>query len=580
MKFAGSKIAARVSVALCVSGVIAVSSTDAAASSRSVKLSTPEVLEITSRSTTSGRVDVVVKITPQTNLRSFRKISVEVESGTSKCVVRNASTSCLMKNVKVGQRLKIRLRAKSGKSLSNWSKPVTYKVRAGKVWKSPRLRPFPPKTDLARARVLSSVFTKVSVVQSISRRSTIKTASVNSDSPSGSDVVFTTTGVIAYARADSANSGSGLLAVMGDGTTTDALLSGAATIENFYLAPTGDLYVVFQNMIALTQGGQPCLLAKVNMLSGIPSCVDSSLSQIMWARGGSTVKKTPPVQFDNAGSVYYAGYSFVNNSTVLRRVSSTGAVTDIINDNISLRDFLVLTDGTVLLSGSTNSSGSQWLRRLSPSGAVKNLVLASSGPLWVFADGNVYAGVFSGTMSGVKRYLTSQDVLENKFWISSNTVPEGAYYTLNGSSQNVPECAPQADTPVVPNQGFCVSSGAAMSSVFNISGSTYVVAGQGILEGKLFKYFPTVEKVNIQSVVDIKLAEQAGTNIVLAGTNTSGVNTVAVFNTLTNQETVVMDGSNEIEVYSMSYNSSRNTVVFSGLRFSDNTFVVGEVLLT
>jgi hypothetical protein len=40
-----------------------------------------------------------------------------------------------------------------------------------------------------------------------------------------------------------------------------------------------------------------------------------------------------------------------------------------------------------------------------------------------------------------------------------------------------------------------------------------------------------------------------------------------------------MDGSIEVEIFSMTYSQKKNAVMFSGLRFSDNKFVVGEVSL-
>jgi len=40
-----------------------------------------------------------------------------------------------------------------------------------------------------------------------------------------------------------------------------------------------------------------------------------------------------------------------------------------------------------------------------------------------------------------------------------------------------------------------------------------------------------------------------------------------------------MDGSNQIEIYSMTYVPALGKVMFSGLRFSDNSYVVGEIAI-
>jgi hypothetical protein len=38
-----------------------------------------------------------------------------------------------------------------------------------------------------------------------------------------------------------------------------------------------------------------------------------------------------------------------------------------------------------------------------------------------------------------------------------------------------------------------------------------------------------------------------------------------------------MDASNEIEIYNMNYVASTNMIMFDGLRFSDNQYVIGQV---
>jgi hypothetical protein len=96
---------------------------------------------------------------------------------------------------------------------------------------------------------------------------------------------------------------------------------------------------------------------------------------------------------------------------------------------------------------------------------------------------------------------------------------------------------------------------------------------------QLWQYFPTVERTNIQKTSSVVLAVQAGKNIVLSGLDPSKRNVLTIYNPVTKQETVVMDGSNEVEIYSMSYSQKKNAIMFSGLRFSDNKYVVGEVSL-
>ena len=75
------------------------------------------------------------------------------------------------------------------------------------------------------------------------------------------------------------------------------------------------------------------------------------------------------------------------------------------------------------------------------------------------------------------------------------------------------------------------------------------------------------------------LAQQLVTTIILSGLSSTGSNILSLYDTSSKQETIVMDGSNEVEIYSMSYSQKKNAIMFTGLRFSDNKYVVGEVSL-
>jgi hypothetical protein len=68
-----------------------------------------------------------------------------------------------------------------------------------------------------------------------------------------------------------------------------------------------------------------------------------------------------------------------------------------------------------------------------------------------------------------------------------------------------------------------------------------------------------------------------GRKLILAGSTTDSVNTLVVLDLDTFQETILIDSTNEVEIYNMSYITATNKIMFNGLRFSDNTLVVGEV---
>ena len=130
------------------------------------------------------------------------------------------------------------------------------------------------------------------------------------------------------------------------------------------------------------------------------------------------------------------------------------------------------------------------------------------------------------------------------------------------------------------NGAFCNSWGSAFGAVFNVLGQkTFAVAIGGGGEPQLWQYYPTVEKTNVTAIKVVTLAQQVITTIILSGTSSTGSNILSLYDTSSKQETVVMDGSNEVEIYSMSYSQKSNSIPFTGLRFSDNKYVVGEVSL-
>ena len=513
-------------------------------------------------------------------------LSSEVLVGTLKCTVNKSQTSCMVRKVKYGTTVKVRVRSRNRNGWGPWSTVVAFQAVAGAVWPSttgttPGTTLPPARTDLTRAKVLGTTTVKLSKVEAL-RRSGVSSASVRAaraHALAAGDVVFKTSGVVAYAQApESSRTGSKLLAVSSTGSVSDALESGTAVVKEFFSSPNGKVYVAFESATALVVGGPTCILAEIDATSGVPSCVDSSISSINWGLGYNIGSGNPPVQFDTAGNLYYAGTA--GSTGVLRR-SANGSTSDLLNDNITLQDFVVLGDGTVIVLGATNSTQAKWARRIAPSGGLKNLATGTAMSMKMFADGNVYMGLWGGDSFGFKRYLAASDALEEKYWISGNTngVNRDAYFAVGGTSGTPVEGCASALLSV--NTTFCGWYGTAASPWFNVSTQkTFAVAGaQGQTGRALWQYFPTVEKANVTAVTSIAVSHQFGASIILAGVNSKSTNVTSVYDTSTSQETVVLDGTNEIEIYSLSYSSTKNAILYSGLRFADNQYVIGEISL-
>jgi hypothetical protein len=377
------------------------------------------------------------------------------------------------------------------------------------------------------------------------------------------NITFRVSSIIGLAQTDTnPNSGSGLYAVSTTGDSFDALATGTATISQFHVGPDGKFYVLFNSPTLLVANGSNCLLAEVNQQTGIPTCIDDSLTSISWGFDR-------PIQFDASGRLYFVGNS--NGRAVLRRYAS-GQATDLINDNVTVNSFEVLSDGTVLLSGTTTANSTSWVRKLTPANSLSTLVTGASATFMQrFPDGNIYFGLWGNNNFGVRRYVHSAGTVESKYWIAGNmgATPAGQYFDswsmCSGSLQSM--------------YGFCGTSGAYVTTIFSSSsGSTFAVSGSRGQSSILMQYFPTVQVVPTV-VKAVTSAMMVGSKIVVAGTNEAGRNVLTIFDPAANSETIVLDAENEVEIYSLAYSASQNRLLFSGLQFSNNTVVTGEIVL-
>jgi hypothetical protein len=361
--------------------------------------------------------------------------------------------------------------------------------------------------------------------------------------------------------------GSNLAVVDRSGRLRDAVVSGQVTINHFLIAPNDKLYVLFASATAIDPAHPSvyCLLAEVDPATGLPTCIDSTLSYIYWADDSSS--RNPAIQFDGNGAIYYTGQTSTGH-TVLRRFSG-GVVTDLVTDNVALNEFVVLKDGTVILSGTTNGTGAQWTRRLSPQGALRTLKTQAASFLRLFPDGNAYMGL-SYDDYGVDRYLAAGDDLDPAQWIGRNNSYAGSTAV-----------APHFDLDALCGSSwgaFCSSSGTYISKSFTTSDDrVFVIAGSSP-NGELVQYFPAVARATTD-VTKTTVAEAAGTGIALSGLDASNHNITTIYDPSTGSARTLVPADNEIEMYHLDYVPTGNLVLFDGLRFADNTYVLGQIQL-
>jgi hypothetical protein len=398
----------------------------------------------------------------------------------------------------------------------------------------------------------------------------------------GNLVVFQVGGVIGLAQSASnstcsTSSSSCTFGVGVEGTSVSLFATGSATpaVRDFYSAPNNKFYVVFTLSTQLVSDGAGCVLAEVNTDTGVPTCVDSEITSVTMGLGytfGPTgAYGNAPIQFDDAGNIYYTGQSG-GYFTVRKNVN--GVITSLIRDNVWIRDYLVLGDGSVIISGQTQSTGAGWIRKLSAgTGAITTLVNGTQATfLRKFVDKNIFYGVpnTQSGMGGVFRYSIDQGKTDDLAWIAG-TYPPG----IKSQNDISGICMNNSNSP------FCSNSGSYVRETFNI-GTDRTMAISGVQGGsgatELMQYYPTVERGNTV-LTSITVWHQVGKKILLAGTDKGGKNLLSLYDPETFQETLLLDASNEIEIYNLGYVASANKVMFNGLSFSNGQYVVGDIPL-
>jgi hypothetical protein len=94
----------------------------------------------------------------------------------------------------------------------------------------------------------------------------------------------------------------------------------------------------------------------------------------------------------------------------------------------------------------------------------------------------------------------------------------------------------------------------------------------------LVRYTPSL-MIAETSLTTYTMGRRVLNTLVLTGLDKNEINKLILYDTQNGNEIVVFDGRNEVEIYDMVFIGGSNKLMFSGLRFSDNAYVVGQVSL-
>jgi hypothetical protein len=155
----------------------------------------------------------------------------------------------------------------------------------------------------------------------------------------------------------------------------------------------------------------------------------------------------------------------------------------------------------------------------------------------------------NGTFN-VRRFLTDAGQLEAKRWICRGVAgledPNDCYF----NAIDFPDTWP----------AFSGWGGAIISSSHTtLDRKVFAVAGDSGAPKVLMQYYPTVTQPSTL-VKNVSVVQSVISHIIIAGVNQNEKNVLSLF----------------IEIYHLNYVASSNKIMFDGLRFSDNKYVIGQ----
>jgi hypothetical protein len=189
--------------------------------------------------------------------------------------------------------------------------------------------------------------------------------------------------------------------------------------------------------------------------------------------------------------------------------------------------------------------------------------------LSLFPDNNVYMGLYTPTWQAA-RYVAASDQMDRRSWIGLNSPND--YFDASTV------CASASLTST--DARFCGDGGAEITWSYNTgTGSEFVLAGASGDGVTAMQWYPTVRFLPSE-VKNVTVAQGVGSSLLLAGLDANNKNVLTLYNTTDDAETQLIGPGNEIEIYHLNHVANGNKVLFDGLRFSDNSYVIGEVDLS
>jgi hypothetical protein len=194
-----------------------------------------------------------------------------------------------------------------------------------------------------------------------------------------------------------------------------------------------------------------------------------------------------------------------------------------------------------VIAGTTAPVGRAWTRRIAKDGRITTIAPTMANYIKYFPDGDVYMGITSDGPAMKTSYA-------KKIWSATGEI---------------------TDYDIGLGGGLMMSSFAKW--IYTSTGEVFLFDN-----GRLNRMFPTfiMDVTNLSNALS---SAASNDDLIIAGTTKSGVNRLIQFNLLNRTEKVLIDESDEIEMYHVRWSEPQGRVYFDGLRFSDNKYVIGSV---
>ena len=357
------------------------------------------------------------------------------------------------------------------------------------------------------------------------------------------------------------------------GAVSHVLSSTNTTVRRILLNRQGEVFIVFSWSQLLTDS-RYFLLAKANPANNTLTGIDSDITSLAWLNDSVC----PNIQTDDEGNVYYFALNWMGAGACLRKsLGGTTNIVDLINENVSINNWLVTPEGTVLMAGKTESTSVNWFRKLADSDLghiISPPVEVSS--LMRFPDGKIYAGIQEWeTYNFPGVYRLSKELaaptLEFPFIGNSNVYFAGSQ----------PVFTPENDVNALiqgvnsnQSRGFFDYNGVLLRRLEVTSDNqVFVLAAAAAGTRTIVQYYPTVRVIDPASIDNVTLFAAVSNKLVIAGSSGSSEKLI-LYDPATGQESDLI--TENIEMYHL--NAMPGGIVwFDGLKYAGNKYIAGKL---